>query len=560
MSLAEDLKNVVRGDVLDDDKSREQFSTDASIFQVHPEVVVSPHSVEDIKNLVNFVNQNRERYPELTLTARAAGSDMSGGPLSESVVLDFLKYFQGVRQVDERTMTATVLPGTYYRDFEKATLAQGLLLPSYTASKSICTVGGMVANNSGGEKTLTFGKTEDYVEELKVVLADGNEYTTRALSADELASKINQNNFEGQVYRELKELIESNQDVINKAKPKVHKNSAGYYLWNVWDGKTFNINKLLVGSQGTLGLVTEIKFRLIKPKAHSALLVTFLHDFAKIAEIVKIVLAHKPESFESYDDHTMGLAMRYLPEMIKQMGVGSMFKLGLKFWPEFKMVLTGGMPKLVLVAEFTGDSEDEVYAKARGAQADLLSHQLLTHVSKKDTRIPIDDIEEDKYWAIRRDSFALLRKHVQGKHTAPFIDDIIVRPEFLPEFFPKLAEITKSYDLTYTIAGHIGDGNFHIIPLMDYSRPDFKQVITELSHKVYDLVLSFEGSITAEHNDGLVRTPFLEQMYGAPVIELFRKTKSIFDPKAIFNPHKKVPEGKGDTSTLAFAYDHIRSF
>jgi len=547
MTLAEQIRHIVKGDVTDAYEALAAYSTDASIFQVHPELVVAPHSSEDIKNLVKFVSSHggSTGSPRLSLTARAAGTDMSGGPLTESIVLDFLKYFQGIKRIDEDNREITVLPGTYYRDFEKATLEKGLILPCYTASKELCTVGGMVANNSGGEKTLTYGKTIDYVKKLKVVFSDGHEYETRPLSRSELDLKMSQDNFEGKLYSNLFNLIEKNKQLIARAKPRVHKNSAGYYLWDVWDGKTFDINKLLVGSQGTLGLVTEITFGLVKPKEHAALLVIFIDHLDELPGVVSRVLTHKPESFESYDDHTMKLAVRFMPDMIKQLGAKNLFSLALKFWPEVKMILIGGVPKFILVAEFTGDSEYEVYDKAYKAEADLKEFDLGTHIAK-------NDAEENKYWTIRRESFNLLRKHVRGLHTAPFIDDVVVLPEKLGEFLPMLTAIIKEYKITFTIAGHIGDGNFHIIPLMDFGRPDFKQIISELSQKVYDLVAKFNGSITGEHNDGLIRTPYLNKMYSREVLDLFAQTKRIFDPQNIFNPGKKVD---GD---LGYSLSHIR--
>jgi FAD/FMN-containing dehydrogenase len=148
--------------------------------------------------------------------------------------------------------------------------------------------------------------------------------------------------------------------------------------------------------------------------------------------------------------------------------------------------------------------------------------------------------EADKYWRIRRESFNMLRKHVHGKRTAPFIDDIIVKPELLPEFLPKVQKEIDAYKLVYTVAGHAGNGNFHIIPLMDLNSPFSADTILELSKKIYTLVHDYKGSITAEHNDGIIRTPFLAQMYGDKIVELFRETKNIFDPQNIFNPGKKV--------------------
>lgn len=262
------------------------------------------------------------------------------------------------------------------------------------------------------------------------------------------------------------------------------------------------------------------------------------------------MLAHKPESFESYDDHTLKVALRFLPDMIKLLGAKNLISLGMRFLPEFWMVVSGGLPKLFLEAEFTGDSEEEIYEKAYAAQKDIESFGLKTRVTKGDTKKE-SDMEEDKYWTVRRESFNLLRHHVQGRRTAPFIDDIVVKPEKLPEFLPRLNKIMDEYDLIYTIAGHVGDGNFHIIPLMNMRDPRSKKVIPELSRRVYDLVIEFSGSITAEHNDGLIRSPFLEQMYGKEVYKLFEDAKNIFDPDNIFNPGKKV------NSDFSYALGHL---
>lgn len=556
--IADDLRNVIKGEVQQDESTIEEYSKDASLFKIKPLVVVFPKDVEDISALVKFVAERKKNDPTLSLTVRSGGTDMTGGPLSESIIVDINRHFTKLKGIESdpgssgETGYAVVEPGMYYRDFEKETLKHDLLMPSYPASREICTVGGMVANNSGGEKTLTYGKTEDYVREVKMVLRDGNEYLFKQLTKDELDEKMKLDGVEGDVYRKLFDLLDANYDLIKGAKPDVSKNSAGYFLWNVWDKnkRVFDIPKLITGSQGTLGIITEIKFGLIKPKKHSTLLIILLKDFKDLGDIVGKVLAHSPESFESYDDHTIKIALRFLPDLIKLLGAKNLVSLGLRFLPEFWMVLSGGLPKLFLVAEFTGDSEEEIYKKAYAAKKDIESFGLKTRVTKGDTQKE-SDMEEDKYWTVRRESFNLLRHHVQGKRTAPFIDDVVVKPEKLPEFLPRLNKIMGEYDLVYTIAGHIGDGNFHIIPLMNMKDSRSKEIIPELSRKVYDLVMEFRGSITAEHNDGLIRSPFLEQMYGREVYKLFEDTKNIFDPENIFNPGKKV------NSDFSYALAHL---
>jgi FAD/FMN-containing dehydrogenase len=185
------------------------------------------------------------------------------------------------------------------------------------------------------------------------------------------------------------------------------------------------------------------------------------------------------------------------------------------------------------MAEVTGDDEQEVLKRAYDIKKTMKPFKYQTHMAHSTAKI-------EKYWKIRRESFNLLRKHVKGKQTAPFIDDIIVDPHKMPEFLPKLQAILDQYKLIYTIAGHAGNGNFHIIPLMDLNNPISGDIILELSKKVYHLVADYGGSITAEHNDGIIRTPFLPYMYKPDIIQYFAKIKQIFDPLDIFNPGKKV--------------------
>jgi len=536
--MIEDLRGIVKGEISIEEEELKNKSRDASIFEVKPEAVVYPKDVEDLKNIVSWASECKAENPNLSLTARSAGTDMTGGPLNDSVILDFTRYFNRVGEVTAIPPDggiAVVEPGVYYRDFEKETLAKNLLMPSYPASREICTVGGMAANNSGGEKSLRFGQTVRYVEELAVVLSDGNEYTLHGLDQNELAQKISQQDFEGEVYRRMRGLIEDNYDVILSAKPDVTKNSAGYLLWDVWPNReTFNLAKLFVGSQGTLGLITKIKFRLIRPKKYSKLLVIFLNDLAPLGELVKEVVKFKPESFEAFDDQALKLAVKFLPDIMKNIKTGA-FSLALKFLPELGMMIMGGVPELVLIAEFTGETESEADDKLKMAEPAVKKKfpSLKTHITRS--------LEEaEKYWIMRRESFNLLRHHVQGKHTAPFIDDVIVHVDQLPEFLPRLKDLIGQYPgLTYTVAGHAGDANFHVIPLMDFSDEANQRIIPELSEKVYDLVLKYNGSITAEHNDGIIRTPFLEKMYGKEIYELFGRVKRIFDPENIFNPGKK---------------------
>ena len=278
----------IKGEVDVSEATKDAYSHDASVFEIRPQVVVFPKDKEDISNLVKWVNDHKKEDPTLSITMRAAGTCMSGGSINDSIIVDTTKYmnqvisirktlpytilphFYGAKEV-VCTGEAVVQPGLMYRDFEKQAQEAGLLLPCYTASKSINALGGMVGNNSGGELTLRYGKTEDYVRELKVILKDGHEYDIRPLTRRELYSKIAQVDFEGQVYKTIYNLIKDNEQIVRAAKPRVSKNSSGFNLWNTLskdnEGEdVFDLSQVIIGAQGTLGIVTGIKLALVAPR------------------------------------------------------------------------------------------------------------------------------------------------------------------------------------------------------------------------------------------------------------------------------------------------------
>ena len=540
MSLQKDLAELIKGDVEDSAETIEKYSHDASMYEVKPQVVVFPRDSEDVKAVVKYAADK----PEVFITPRGAGTDMSGGAIGESIVMDFTRYFTATDKVSPTSVETQ--PGVFYRDFEEATLEHGAIMPSYPASRELCSVGGIVANNSGGEKSLSHGKTIDYVKRLQVVLADGNEYTLEPLKGKALESKLAQQDFEGEVYRGIHKLIDKNYDTIKQAEPNVSKNSTGYNLWDVWDRESgvFDLTKLIVGSQGTLGIVTEIEFKLVKKATHSGVLVCFLKQTDNLGEVVNKILGHKPESLESFDDHTLMLSIKFFFSFIKTLGLWGLIKLGISLIPDALLMLRG-IPKLVVLAEFTGESTEEVTRKIRALRADLKPFGFAMESNETEAK-------SRKFWIMRRESFNLLRQKVKDKHTVPFIDDFVVPPEHLPEFLPQIRKIIRKYKLLATVAGHVGDGNFHIIPLMEIEKQSERAKLEPAMREVNELVLKYKGSLSGEHNDGLVRGPWLEEMYGEEVLGLFKQAKAILDPDNIFNPRIKT------NADWDYSMSHIR--
>lgn len=537
MDLKNSLQKLIKGEVMDGPNALSKYCNDASIFEIKPSLAVYPKDRQDIKGVIKFATDNN-----LSIIPRSGGTDMTGAAIGEGIILDMTKYFNKLTNVSENS--TVVQPGMYYRDFEAETLKQGLLLPTYPASKDICTIGGMIANNAGGEMELTYGPINKYLKSLKVILADGNEYGFKPLNKDELKEKVAQKDFEGKLYKQIYEVVKENGDLIQGAKPKVSKNSTGYDLWEIFDGETFDLTKLIIGSQGTLGIVTEAEFRLIKPKQHQVLLVISLPNLNELDRVVSKVLEFKPEAFECFDDQTYKLAADHAWDISKN------FKHSSRISAYFNLLSDKlqAIPNLTLMANFTSDDKQEALQNAQMAKNALKPFKLKAEIKGS-------ELSAEKYWIIRHKSFGLLMKYAKNSKASSFIDDIIVKPEYFPEFLPKLNALIEPYKdkMVYTFAGHIGDGNFHIIPLMDLSREDVRAIIPELMEKVFKLVFEYKGSMSGEHNDGLIRGPYLPEMYGEEVYQLFKEVKNIFDPKNIFNPHKKTD------ATFEYSLAHMKT-
>ena len=576
VNIQHELANILDGDVSIRETDLQEKSTDWSLFKIVPDLVIYPKHPLDIQKTIDYVNEHNQKEPErLSITARAAGSGMSGGSLNHSIIVDVTRYMNNFRHLhmgdfgsnEHRegfpyfiTATATAEPGMYYRDFEKYTLAKNVIMPVFPASRNLCAIGGMVANNGAGEKSLKYGQNKDFVRELQVILADGELYHIAPLSYSELQDLMNEDHFLAYICSEIYDLLKNNWDTIQKNRPLTKKNASGYLIWDVIDAESikefeqgkgsFDLTKLFVGAQGTTGIITEITYGLVTEEPESELIVIFAKSLKDLPTIVSTLQSYDVETIELYDDHTFKIGVKFFRDFIKNKGLFGALRYALRFIPEFWMAISGGVPKFIILAESSDLSKESVDAESK-TQLEAIKRAL----PKTKSFLVRSKKSAKKYWDFRRDSFKLLTEHSQksrqmgtGTRTAPFIDDIAISPEKLPEYIPKLIAILDEYkdDFLYTIAGHLGDGNFHIIPLVDMQIQKNRDHILEISTRVYDLVVEFGGTITAEHNDGIIRTPFIPQMFGNEMASIFKHIKETLDPENIFNPGKKVGMTKKD--------------
>lgn len=541
--LLTDLGAIFDGEISTSSADRHAFSHDASIYELTPEAILFPRTSKDIQTLVTHVNQVKHDYPALSITPRGAGTDMSGGAIGNSLVLDMTRHFTTLQPFNGDVVHAQ--PGVAMRTID-AVLGTEYLIGCVPASRALCTIGGMVGNNSGGERSLQYGNAEESVRELKVVFSDGNEYIVKPLNRRELSRKIKQGDFEGELYRKVYELIESNYDSIKNARPRVRKNSMGYNLWSVWDRDTgiFDLTRLITGSQGTLGIVTDIVMQAHKKAPHNGLLVTYVDTPSKLEKIIQVVMSHNPVTFEGFDDVTFNLGIKYFKSFREQ--------LGTKEWLKQQAMLTtqaarfrAHLPSVVLMIEFDGETISDIDSKITALKRDLARFKLKTTVEH-------DDSDSALFWNIRRASLSLLRNRVHDKYASPFIDDLTVQPRYIHKFLPEIRDIIRTYKLPATVAGHFGDGNFHIIPLMDIGDPKDQAKLEPVMRAIVPIIKKYGGTLAGEHNDGMVRGPWLPAMFGDDIYQLFRRTKEIFDPRYIFNPHKKTD------ASWDFSMEHIR--
>lgn len=486
-------------------------SRDSSVFTVTPAVVVYPRMVEEIGLLVTNAPGN------FTISPRAGGTCMSGGSLTESVILDLKKYMHQV-VIDVEKKRAIVDMGAYYRDLEHITEPHKLMFAPYTSSKDVCGIGGMIGNNASGEKSVRFGATVDNVERIWVVLTDGIEYEFGEITAEQFQEKQSLQNLEGQIYREMAHIIFGSSGAISELTRPVSKCASGYRIERVYNQKTgiINLAKLFVGSQGTLGIVTSAELKLVPIPQHVELLAIPVPDVTQLPQVLLTVMAHNPESCETFDQNTFEYARNILPT--ETASVAEMMQGA----------------QLMILAQFNEKDANTTSLQAWGCMSELARKRIESHVIA-------DPVLAEHLWKIRRSSFKAMRdSHEGSSHAVPCIEDIIVPIERFDEFVPRLVQILTERDIRYGFHGHIGDGALRIIPIFDMADTEVTKKIVDLCESTFSLVKEMDGNMSADHSDGIIRTPFLRSFYGEDVYGAFVAIKELFDPNTIFNPNKKI--------------------
>jgi FAD/FMN-containing dehydrogenase len=539
--VAHYLQEHLVGEVITSSDARKYFSTDASIFSVTPAIVVYPRNENDVRKTARFTWQLAERGRTIPLTARGSGTDQSGAALGSGIMLAFPAHMNRILELDGKSGSVIVEPGINYGKLQQTLHTHNRFLPPFPASYEFSTIGGAIANNASGEKTVKYGSTRAFVQSLRVVLANGEVIETKRLNKRELNKKLGLSTLEGEIYRNLDTLIEENQEPLQQMNLSVSKNSTGYALNLVKrkDG-SFDLTPLFVGSQGTLGIVTEATLTTEVYNPNNTLILAFFDDL-KVAEEALLELRNLPEmpsAIEMVDDQLLNFVHEHNPNQLKSL-------------------LKAPFPKLVLLIEFDNPSERVQKRMSKKTVKILKKLQINYQVEQ-------DPLQREELWKIRHSAASVLT-HTSGAAKAlPIVEDGIVPLERFGDYLSAVYKLFQRYNLRIATWGHAGDANLHMQPFLDLSQVGDRQKIFRLLDDYYNLVISLGGSTSGEHGDGRLRAPYLPQLYGQQIYELFIRTKQVFDPYGTLNPGVKIDVTTDDLKPLLrqeysmeHLYDHL---
>lgn len=515
--VAHYLQEHLTGEVMTSVDARRYFSTDASIFAVPPAIIVYPRNENDVRKTARFTWQLAERGRIIPTTARGSGTDLGGAAIGPGIVMAFPAHMNRILELDGKSGRVTVEPGINYAKLQQTLHTHSRFLPPSPASAEYSTVGGAIANNASGEKSIKYGSTREYVKRLKVVLANGEVIEARRLSKRELSKKLGLATFEGEVYRSLDSLIEENASLIRESPIEVTKNAAGYDLADVKrkDG-SFDLTPLLVGSQGTLGIVTEatLDTEVFSP---ASTLIAALFDDIQVAEQVIADLrkfSDRPSALEMVDDHLLNFVQAHNPNQLKA-------------------VLQPPFPKIVLLIEFDSAS-DRVQKRMVKKTLKLLRKYQVSFKMETDMQ------KKDELWKLR-DSAAVIMSHSERNAKAiPLIDDGVVPVDRFGEYLKGVYDLFTKYNLQVAVWGHAGDANLHVQPVLDLAQVGDRQKAFKIMDEYYQMVIGMGGTTSGEHNDGRLRAPYLPKLYGQEMYNLFVRVKQIFDPYGTLNSGVKI--------------------
>jgi FAD/FMN-containing dehydrogenase/Fe-S oxidoreductase len=509
--LEAELRRVVEGEVRFDPSSRLLYATDASMYQVEPIGVVIPRSADDVQAVLQLAH--RHRVPVLP---RGGGTSLAGQTVNHAIVLDFSVHMNRVLEVNREELWCRVEPGLVQDELNAHVRPLGLLFGPDTSTSNRATLGGMCGNNSAGSHSIAYGLTLHHVLELTCLLADGSRVVLRDLTAEEVEAKSRRDDGEGRIYREVRRIVAAHADEIRARYPRILRHVSGYNLDQLVarDGPAppLGLQRLAVGSEGTLVTVVEMKMRLVPRPRHTAVDVVHYADLMEALESSAEILTTGPYAVELTDKMILDLARANI-EHRQRMG------------------FVEGDPQAIMIVEYAGDSEAEVRAKVEALEA-LRARKGFGYAA----HVAHDPAVQQSIWKLRKAGLGLLLGTRGDRKPIAFVEDTAVEPARLAPFIARFREILAAHEAVAGYYGHCSVGCLHIRPLINLKDGAEIRKMARIAEEITALVLEFGGALSGEHGDGRARSPFNETLYGPRLYEAFRQVKRAFDPLNLLNP------------------------
>jgi len=523
-ALREELERQLEGEVRFDKVSRALYSTDASVYLIEPLGVVVPRSREDLIRLIGICARYR-----CALTMRGGGTSQAGQAIGRGLVADTSKYLHRILELNVAERWVRVEPGVILDELNAQLRPHGLRFAPDISTASRATIGGMMANNSSGARSVFYGKTIDHVLEQEVVLSDGSVVTFGPLTPAGLEAASAGSSLVAQCYRIVRGLAADHAAEIDRRFPKVVRRVGGYNLDEfVRPGQPFNMTKLMVGSEGTLGVVLSARLNLVPlPNAKAVLAIQF-SDLLESLAATPVILRHRPSAVEVMD--------RFILDHTRQSAALDALRRG----------FIDGDPAALLCVEFYADRDEDLPPRLDAVEHDLRERGLGYRYHRV-----LDLAAQARIWSLREAALGLSMAMKTEAKSLSFVEDTAVAPEKLRDYIARFLAIVQRHGTSAGVYAHASVGCLHVRPVVNLKTEAGVRMFEAIANDVADLALEFGGALSGEHGDGLVRSPFMRKMFGPVLYDAFCAIKRTFDPHGILNPGKIV-DAPPLTSNLRF--------
>ncbi|MEX0930034.1 MAG: FAD-linked oxidase C-terminal domain-containing protein, partial [Balneolales bacterium] len=500
-----------KGDVLHDEYSLGMYATDASIYQIKPLAVVIPKDEADVQKAVAIAGRH-----EMKILPRGGGTSLAGQTVGRALVIDFSRYMNRILEVNGPQRWARVQPGLVRDELNAELAGHRLHFAPDPATSSRANVGGMVGNNSSGTKSIIYGKTVDHVLEARVLLSDGTVVWLRELSPEAIDRKAGQTDREGELYRTFRQIIRDNREEVIRRFPKVMRRVGGYNLDEFVHAGPWNLARLITGSEGTLGMVLELKLNLEPLPAHKSVAVVHFSQLQEALNAVGPILAFGPSAVEILDRTVLNMSRENLTT-------------------RHHCHFIEGDPEAILIVEFYGDSLQAVMDRPAEMTGRLRERGLGYAFPVFAEGGAYDDV-----WLVRQKGLGLMLGIKGDKKPLAFIEDAGIPVDVLPEYIGQVLAVCKKHHTEVAMYAHASVGVIHVRPILDLRQAADIVNLKNIADETFELVMKYGGSWSGEHGDGLVRSAFNERFFGKQLYKAFRDVKQLFDPANLMNPGKIV--------------------